>query len=60
MKTQRREPQNAEAFPLVSWQDAAVALKRFATERVNDLKLNMKVTILTLPKSTPVKPGLMR
>ena len=38
MKTQRLEPQDAEAFPLVSWQDAAVALKRFATERVNELK----------------------
>ena len=35
MKTQRMEPQDAEAFPLVSWQDAAVALKRFSTERVN-------------------------
>ena len=39
MKTQRMEPQDAEAFPLVSWQDAAVALKRFATERVNELKI---------------------
>ena len=38
MKTQRMEPQDAEAFPLVSWQDAAAALKRFATERVSELK----------------------
>ena len=38
MKTQRMEPQDAEDFPLVSWQDAAVALKRFATERVSELK----------------------
>ena len=34
MKTQRMEPQDAVAFPLVSWQDTAAALKRFATERV--------------------------
>ena len=39
MKTQRMEPQDAEAFPLVSWTDAAAALKRFATERVSELKI---------------------
>ena len=40
MKTQRTEPQDAEAFPLVSWQDAASALKIFAAERVNELRIN--------------------
>ena len=39
MKTQRMEPQDAEAFPLVSWKDAAAALKVFATERVSELKI---------------------
>ena len=38
MKTQRLEPQDAEAFPLISWQDALSALKVFATERVTELK----------------------
>ena len=38
MKTQRMEPQEAEAFPLISWQDALSALKVFATERVTELK----------------------
>ena len=38
MKTQRMEPQDAEAFPLISWQDACSALKVFATERVTELK----------------------
>ena len=38
-KTQRMEPQDAEAFPLVSWKDAAAALKRFAEERVSELKV---------------------
>ena len=38
MKTQRMEPQDAEAFPLISWQDALSALKVFATERVTELK----------------------
>ena len=33
------EPQDAEAFPLVSWKDAAAALKVFTTERVNELKI---------------------
>ena len=39
MKTQRMEPQDAEAFPLVTWKDAATALKRFAEERVGELKV---------------------
>ena len=39
MKTQRMEPQDAEAFPLISWKDAATALKRFAEERVGELKV---------------------
>ena len=39
MKTQRMEPQDAEAFPLVSWKDAAAALKVFTTERVSELKI---------------------
>ena len=39
MKTQRLEPQDAEAFPLVSWKDAAAALKVFATARVDELKI---------------------
>ena len=38
MKTQSMEPQDAEAFPLISWQDALSALKVFATERVTELK----------------------
>ena len=38
MKTQRMEPQDAEAFPLISWQDALSALKVFATEGVIELK----------------------
>ena len=42
MKTQRMEPQDAEAFPLISWQDACSALKVFATERVTELKTSHK------------------
>ena len=38
MKSQRLEPQDAEAFPLISWQDALSALKVFATEGVIELK----------------------
>ena len=38
MKTQRMEPQDAEAFPLITWQDALEALKVYATERVTELK----------------------
>ena len=40
MKTQRMEPQDADAFPLILWQDAPAALKVFATERVSELKIN--------------------
>ena len=32
------ETQDAEAFQLISWQDACSALKVFATERVTELK----------------------
>ena len=32
------EPQDAEAFPLISWQDALSALKVLATERITELK----------------------
>ena len=40
MKTQRMEPQDAEAFPLISWQDSLSALKVFATEKVTEVKIN--------------------
>ena len=40
MKTQRMDPQDAEAFPLVLWQNMLVALKAFASERVAELKPN--------------------
>ena len=40
MKTQRMEPQDADAFPLISWQDALEALKVFPTVRVTELRIN--------------------
>ena len=40
MKTQRMEPQDAEAFPLILWQDALSPLNVFATERVTELSIN--------------------
>ena len=40
MKTQRMEPQDADAFPLISWKDALSPLNVFATERVTELRIN--------------------
>ena len=42
MKTQRMDPLDADAFPLLSWQDQLTALKAFASERVNELRASQK------------------
>ena len=38
MKTQRMDQQDVEAFPLVVWQNALMALKACASQRVAKLK----------------------
>ena len=38
IQTLRMDPQDAEAFSLMSWQNALVALKAFASERVSELR----------------------
>ena len=38
MKTQRMDPQDADAFPMISWQDTLTAFKAFTSERVSELR----------------------
>ena len=39
MKTKRMDHQDVEAFPLVTWQNALMVLKAYASERVAELKV---------------------
>ena len=40
MKTQRMDHQDVEALPLVTWQNALMTLKAYASERVAELKVS--------------------